>query len=99
MARRRKKSNPSNWTKLGSGRAPINGLAARVSGEGKRKPKYEELMDLARKTRDKDKRQEILAKAKVARKEYEARLIDKAAERKAKRALERAQWLRQDRKW
>jgi hypothetical protein len=99
LARRRKKGNPSNWTKLGSGRTPINGLAARVSGEGKRKPKYEELLDLARKTRDEDKRREILAEAKVARKEYEARLIDKAAERKAKRALERARWLRQEKKW
>ena len=98
MAKRRKKSNQSNWSKLGSGRRSINSVAARVVGEGVRRPKHVELLETAKRTRNMDKRNLILAEAKVAEREYENRMTDKAAENRARKALARAQWSRQQSK-
>ena len=99
MAKRRKNDNKSNWSKLGSGRQPVNGVAARVVGEGIRKPKYEQLLEEAKRTPNKDKRKSILAEARRAKREFECRIIDKAAERRARKALECARWMNQKGEW
>ena len=99
MARRRKNQNKSNWTKLGSGRRAVDSVAARVAGEGVTKPKYEQLLEKAKRTKDKDKRASIMAEARAARKSYESRLVDKAAENRARKALAKAQWLAENKKW
>ena len=69
MARRRGKGTRSNWAKLtGSGRQPVDSIAARVIGEGVNKPRHEQLIEKAKRTRDKDQRASIMAEAMVARK-------------------------------
>lgn len=99
MARRRRNGSRSNWAKLGSGRQPIDGIAARVVGEGVNKPEHEQLIEKAKRTKDKDLRASIMIEAKAARKAYESRLTDKAAESRARRAMDKAQWLAQEQKW
>ena len=99
MAKRRKHKNCSNWTKLGSGRRAVNSVAARVAGEGVKKKKHEQLLEKAKRTKDKIVRASIMAEARAAQKSYESRLVDKAAENRARKALIKAQWLAQERKW
>lgn len=60
--------------------------------------KHERLLEKAKHTKDKDKRALIMAEARAAQRSYELRLIDKAAENRARKALTKAQWLAWEKK-
>jgi hypothetical protein len=73
-----------------------NSVAARVVGHGVRKPKHVTLREQAAKERDPVRRQELRAQASAAKAAYNRRITGKAAEEKARNALERARWRREN---
>ena len=89
----KKKGRPA-WPNASSGSQPVDSTAARVVGHGRKKPKHLALKEQAKKERDPDKRRELLRQASEAEANYDRRMTSASAEARARKALERARWLR-----